>query len=121
MSQADTILDCMKQMDKKDAEIAKMREVIDAVYILANEVDAVSWEETIQEIKEELKKVKCKGEKGGLCNRTACQSPHGVIWFNHSTRAYYCGGCAHMLNSDPFNARDAERMYGHELCTLIGE
>jgi hypothetical protein len=58
-----------------------------------------------------------KGEKNGLCNRTACQSPHNVIFFNHSTRKYYCPACAHDLNDDPYNHRDAMRLYGHELCT----
>lgn len=41
---------------------------------------------------------KIKGKKNGLCNRTACQSPDGVIWFNDSTRAYYCRACADLIN-----------------------
>lgn len=64
-----------------------------------------------------------KGEKGGRCNRTACQMPaaecpDGVRWFNHSTRRYYCWRCAWSLNEDPFNKRDAQKLWGHNLCTL---
>jgi hypothetical protein len=64
-----------------------------------------------------------KGEKGGSCNRTACQKPaaddpHGIRWFNHSTRKYYCRSCAWELNDDPFNKRDAQQIWGHTLCTL---
>ena len=61
---------------------------------------------------------KVKGQKHGLCNRTACQSPHNVIFFHHSNKAYYCPSCAHELNDDMFNARDAQRLYNHELLTL---
>lgn len=65
-----------------------------------------------------------KGEKGGSCNRTACQKPakddrDGIHWFNHSTRKYYCFGCAWELNDDPFNKRDAQQIWGHTLCTLV--
>jgi hypothetical protein len=64
-----------------------------------------------------------KGLKGGACNRTACQKPakedrDGIRWFNHSTRKYYCAGCAWELNNDAFNKRDAMELYGHDLCTL---
>lgn len=64
-----------------------------------------------------------KGEKGGACNRTACQMPasecrDGVRWFNHSTQKYYCWRCAWDLNEDPFNKRDAHQIWGHNLCTL---
>lgn len=38
--------------------------------------------------KEEL-----KGAEGGNCNRTACQQP-GAVWYNESTRLYYCRNCA---------------------------
>jgi len=58
-----------------------------------------------------------KGEKGKLCNRTACQAP-GAYWYNHSTQAFYCGTCADLINQDKFNRADAERLYGHPLLTL---
>lgn len=58
-----------------------------------------------------------KGEKGGNCNRSACQAP-GAYWYNHSTQKYYCETCADVLNKDRFNAADAARLYGHPLCTL---
>lgn len=61
-----------------------------------------------------------KGELYGLCNRSSCLSPMNVRWFNHSTKRYYCASCAHELNMDPCNYRDAKRMFGHELCTLEG-
>jgi hypothetical protein len=57
-----------------------------------------------------------KGKQGGNCNRTSCQQPN-AIYFNHSTRAYYCEDCAHWLNNDIYNAIDAQRLYGHALCT----
>lgn len=60
-----------------------------------------------------------KGIKGGRCNLTACQTPdEPAEWYNHGSRAYYCEGCAKMLNEDPFNKRDAQEMFGHPLCTI---
>jgi len=38
-----------------------------------------------------------KGKFYGHCNRTACDEEHAT-WFNHSTEAYYCEGCAHRIN-----------------------
>jgi hypothetical protein len=58
-----------------------------------------------------------KGIKNGNCNRTACQSPKNVEWYNHSTRKYYCSKCANILNNDRFNKADAQRIWGHDLCT----
>lgn len=61
-----------------------------------------------------------KGHKGGSCNRTACQAPNAV-WFNHSTRAYYCTPCARMLNREAERFRSTDTYLqglGHELCTL---
>lgn len=57
---------------------------------------------------------KDKGNYMGSCNRTSCQKP-GAEYFNHSTRAYYCQECAEILNRE--NHTDAQRLYGHELCT----
>lgn len=59
-----------------------------------------------------------KGEFKGSCNMTACQKPDSAVYFNHSTRKYYCSACAKRLNNDPFNKEDALRMWGHDLCTL---
>lgn len=36
---------------------------------------------------------KLKGVENGNCNRTVCQQPQAT-WYNESTRAYYCRGCA---------------------------
>lgn len=58
-----------------------------------------------------------KGVFGGACNITRCQRPDSAYWFNHSTRAYYCRSCAHTLNFDHFNRKDAMEMWGHFLCT----
>lgn len=58
-----------------------------------------------------------KGEFRGICNLTACQSGIPATWYNHSTRKYYCESCASRLNVDEFNRRDAQRMFGHDLCT----
>lgn len=38
-----------------------------------------------------------KGQKGGNCERSACQKP-GAEWWNASTQAYYCGACARDIN-----------------------
>lgn len=54
-----------------------------------------------------------KGIFKGNCNRTACQKPNAV-YFNYSTRLYYCASCAYTLNSA--NRPDANRLFGHELC-----
>ncbi len=59
-----------------------------------------------------------KGQLGGSCNRTRCQAPDAV-YFNHGSRSFYCADCADDLNRDEFNQRDAQRLYGHDLCTLV--
>ena len=58
-----------------------------------------------------------KGDFRGSCNITRCQRPNSATWFNHSTRKYYCRSCAHDLNYDHFNRKDAMEMWGHLLCT----
>ena len=67
-------------------------------------------------VKTQVKSEDLKGKYQGNCNRTACQRP-GAIWYNHSTRKYYCISCAHELNYDRFNKADSMNMYGHLLCT----
>ncbi len=58
-----------------------------------------------------------KGQKGGACNVTACQLPGSAVYFNHSTRAYYCQTCARAINDA--NAHDSFTIgLGHDLCTL---
>lgn len=57
-----------------------------------------------------------KGKFGGHCNMSSCLAP-GADWYNHGSNAYYCEDCAHMLNNDQFNKRDAMAMFGHDLCT----
>jgi hypothetical protein len=56
-----------------------------------------------------------KGDKNGSCNRIDCQKP-GAYYFNHSTRRYYCGECARLINQacryDSFVTG-----LGHDLCT----
>lgn len=56
------------------------------------------------------------GKRGGICYRTACQKPDSAVFFNHSTHKWYCKDCAHWLNTDVFNKRDALEHYGEELC-----
>jgi hypothetical protein len=43
---------------------------------------------------------KGKGEKNGICNRTACDNPR-AIHFNRITQKYYCTPCARRLNEVP--------------------
>lgn len=58
-----------------------------------------------------------KGQFEGICNMSSCKSNLPATWYNHGSYAYYCQKCAKRLNSDPFNYRDAMRMFGHDLCT----
>ena len=53
---------------------------------------------------------KIKGEKFGLCNRTACQSPDNVTWYNTGTRAFYCPKCANLIN------KANHAVLGYNLC-----
>jgi len=54
-----------------------------------------------------------KGTINSECNRTACKvSP--AQYYNYSTKKYYCGTCASMINN--FNRIDSEKLYGHDLC-----
>ncbi len=55
-----------------------------------------------------------KGTYMGNCNRTACQKP-GAEYYNHSTQKYYCEECAESINLA--NWKDAQRLFGHALCT----
>lgn len=38
-----------------------------------------------------------KGKFNGICNRTVCFN-HPAIYYNSSTRAYYCKPCARAIN-----------------------
>ncbi len=61
------------------------------------------------------------GLYNGTCNLSSCTSESPATWYNHGTYAYYCKGCAKRLSVDEFNKRDAERLYGHDLCTEGGK
>lgn len=52
-----------------------------------------------------------KGDYNGSCNVTACQRP-GAIYLHRANGKHYCRKCATRINSDPFNARDCETLYG---------
>lgn len=54
---------------------------------------------------------KIKGDKNGLCNRTACQSPNDVIFFNKGTDKYYCPHCAFEINKW-CTVQELERLFG---------
>lgn len=57
-----------------------------------------------------------KGIKGGSCNVTACQKPDSAVYFNKSTKAYYCRDCAREINW-PGGRADVKSLYGVEfLC-----
>ncbi len=58
-----------------------------------------------------------KGVKGGDCNVTQCQEPDSAVYFNKSTRKYYCQHCAYEINKA--NRRDCLELYGvPDLCEL---
>lgn len=41
-----------------------------------------------------------KGLFKGKCNRTACDSRgEGIVWWNRSTRAYYCACCKDAIDA----------------------
>jgi hypothetical protein len=54
-----------------------------------------------------------KGQRGEECCRKSCQNQN-AMWFNHSTKMYYCSGCAELINK--YNRADALRLFGHDLC-----
>lgn len=58
-----------------------------------------------------------KGIKGGSCNVTACQAPNSAMYYNKSTRKYYCKACADAINRA--NMFDCYQLYGtYHLCQL---
>lgn len=57
-----------------------------------------------------------KGELNGECNRTVCTKTP-ARWYNHSTEKHYCHSCASLINAA--NREDAQRLYGHNLCTIV--
>lgn len=58
-----------------------------------------------------------KGEFKLECYRTAC-SNRPAVFFNHSTRKYYCTRCAHLINdANP----DYYTKSGHDLCQRVTE
>lgn len=57
-----------------------------------------------------------KGDYLAECYRTVCTS-RPADFFNHSTKKYYCGSCAHLINEA--NYSDAMKKYGHDLCTRL--
>ena len=58
-----------------------------------------------------------KGEYQGRCNLSRCMSQKPAMWYNWGSHKYYCASCARMLSSDPVNRLDAQRTFGHPLCT----
>jgi hypothetical protein len=54
-----------------------------------------------------------KGKKDGSCNRGACQRP-GAVFFNLSTRAYYCPKCAHDIDQFAVSERAGRICYTDE-------
>lgn len=57
-----------------------------------------------------------KGEKNGLCNRSACQTPDDVVFYNKGTHKYYCPHCANAINrangQRASDIADLERLFG---------
>jgi len=58
-----------------------------------------------------------KGQFNGTCNLSRCTTGKPATWYNHGSLNYYCEECAKMLSSDPINTADAQRLFGHALCT----
>ena len=65
----------------------------------------------------EEKTKKVKGEKHGLCNRSACQTPEDVVFYNKGTRKFYCPVCADLINNANKDHPDTVRVIGERfLC-----
>ena len=60
-----------------------------------------------------------KGLKFGSCNITACQKPN-AIYFNKSTKKYYCKECAEGINW-PGGRADCMKLYGTPLLCELDE
>lgn len=60
-----------------------------------------------------------KGLKNGSCNVTSCQQP-GAIYFNKSTRKYYCKRCADAINWVG-GRKDTTELYGVPLLCELDE
>lgn len=60
-----------------------------------------------------MKNKELKGIKNGNCNVTACQKPN-AIYFNKSTRKYYCKECADAINWEG-GRLDTFKLYGKPL------
>ena len=56
-----------------------------------------------------------KGDFGQECNRTACNCKP-ALFYNHSTRKYYCGTCAFEINKW---ATEFRIKTGHQLCVKV--
>jgi hypothetical protein len=93
------------------ARFARASAVIRATPLTAKKIDTTAIDIETGGLEPDPK---LKGLFGGNCNRQACQKP-GAVYYNHSTRLYYCPNCAHTLNS--VNADWAPKRYGHNLCT----
>lgn len=73
----------------------------------------------MQCLADDAKELGLKGRWNLLCNRTQClRTP--ATWYNRGSHAFYCADCARELNDDPFNRRDAEKLFGGPLCINIG-
>lgn len=57
-----------------------------------------------------------KGIYMGTCNMSSCKTGEPASWYNYGSLNYYCPSCAKRLSSDEFNKRDAQRLFGHDLC-----
>jgi len=67
------------------------------------------------EIQTEIKEA--KGDT--LCNRTACQTDHGVFMWNKTMRAFYCYRCARLINDSagdlgPLCVEDPQRKFEYD-------
>ena len=59
---------------------------------------------------------KDKGKQGGSCNRSCCLAP-GADHYNLGSYAWYCEGCADLINDSNENLPDVQRDYPNgKLC-----
>ena len=97
-----------KFLTKKDGLYIQTKKGEDILLFLLEE--SLTHEEFISICAKLAVKISYKGKHGGYCNITSCQKP-AAMYFNKSTKAYYCKRCAEGINW-PGGRADCMRLYG---------
>lgn len=105
----------LKAFMAKQGFLAEYIKTTDLKKIIAHRQFIVKFE-SVEQIINKPRSIETKGDYEGRCNRTACVTELPAVYFNHSTRKYYCKICADLINKvNP----ESQEMYGSDLCTLV--